>query len=83
MNYSIISIVLTVIATAGLPALAGSKIDREALVARHAIVITNADPLTPVSVGNGEFAFTADITGLQTFPRFYVSANPKPLSRRC
>lgn len=47
------------------------KIDRHALVTRHNIVITNADPLTPVSVGNGEFAFTADITGLQTFPEFH------------
>src|SRR2546423_15364663 len=26
------------------------------------------DPLSPLSLGNGEFAFTADITGLQTFP---------------
>jgi hypothetical protein len=48
-----------------------AKIDRHALVARHNIVITNADPLTPVSVGNGEFAFTADITGLQTFEAFH------------
>lgn len=49
------------------------KIDRHALVTRHNIVLTNADPLTPLSVGNGEFAFTADITGLQTFPEFHES----------
>lgn len=24
---------------------------------------------SPLSLGNGEFAFTADVTGLQTFPR--------------
>src|SRR5512135_775281 len=52
------------------PAIAG-PIDRQALVRRHMIVLTNADPLTPLSVGNGEFAFTADITGLQTFPEFH------------
>ncbi|MEY4386529.1 MAG: hypothetical protein RLY20_1812 [Verrucomicrobiota bacterium] len=48
-----------------------SKIDRHALVTRHNIVLTNADPLTPLSVGNGEFAFTADVTGLQTFAEFH------------
>ena len=48
-----------------------SKIDRHALVTRHNIVLTNADALTPLSVGNGEFAFTADVTGLQTFPEFH------------
>jgi hypothetical protein len=49
----------------------GKKIDRKALVARHKIVIAKADGLTPLSVGNGEFAYTADITGLQTFPEFH------------
>lgn len=44
------------------------RIDRHALVRRHNVVIPRPDPLTPLSVGNGEFAFTADITGLQTFP---------------
>jgi len=33
------------------------------------------DPLTPLSVGNGEFAFTADITGLQTYPGAAVAQN--------
>lgn len=47
------------------------KIDRKALVARHKITLTQPDALTPLSVGNGEFAFTADITGLQTFPDFH------------
>lgn len=46
-------------------------IDRPALVARHRIRITEIDPRSPLSVGNGEFAFTADLTGLQTFPELY------------
>src|SRR5215208_7016081 len=46
-------------------------IDREALVARHRITLTHPDAMSPLSVGNGEFAFTADITGLQTFPEFH------------
>lgn len=49
----------------------GHRIDRRALVRRHSIIINKSDPLTPLSVGNGEFAFTADITGLQTFPEYH------------
>lgn len=45
-----------------------SPIDRRALVNRHSPVYTAPQPLAPLSVGNGEFAFTADVTGLQTFP---------------
>jgi protein-glucosylgalactosylhydroxylysine glucosidase len=48
-----------------------SKIDRYKLVTRHNIENSNIDSLSSVSVGNGEFAFTVDITGLQTFPEFY------------
>ncbi|MEX2600137.1 MAG: hypothetical protein WD355_00735 [Balneolaceae bacterium] len=50
---------------------AAGEIDRHALVTRHNPVITQPDRLSPLSLGNGEFAFTADITGLQTFPEFY------------
>jgi hypothetical protein len=47
------------------------QIDRRALVGRHNVILKAADPLTPLTVGNGEFAFTADITGLQTFPEYH------------
>ncbi|MDD7835712.1 glycoside hydrolase family 43 protein [Paenarthrobacter sp. AB444] len=46
-------------------------IDREALVRRHNVHQRALDPRSPVSVGNGEFAFTMDLTGLQTFPGLY------------
>lgn len=42
------------------------SIDRRALVSRHDPSLTSSDPYSPLSVGNGEFAFTADATGLQT-----------------
>jgi hypothetical protein len=42
-------------------------IDRYELVARNNPVHGFPDTGSPLSVGNGEFAFTADITGLQTF----------------
>ncbi|GEO04407.1 hypothetical protein AAE02nite_20710 [Adhaeribacter aerolatus] len=48
-----------------------SKIDRQAVVARHHIKITKVDSLASLTVGNGRFAFTADVTGLQTFPENY------------
>jgi hypothetical protein len=44
-----------------------SQIDRFALVNRHNVVVEAPDTLASLSVGNGDFAFTADITGLQTF----------------
>lgn len=48
-----------------------TPIDREALVRRHTVELTQSEP---IQVGNGEFAFAADITGLQTFePRCTMS----------
>lgn len=47
------------------------RIDRRALVNRHNPVIRGLQPLSPLAVGNGAFAFTADITGLQSFPEAY------------
>lgn len=47
-------------------------IDRRALVRRHNPALRAADALSPLTLGNGEFAFTADVTGLQSFPEFYA-----------
>jgi protein-glucosylgalactosylhydroxylysine glucosidase len=48
-----------------------SPIDRYELVSRHNIENSVFDSLSSLSVGNGEFAYTVDFTGLQTFPEFY------------
>ena len=48
-----------------------APIDREALVRRHNPVVRSVDYDSPLTVGNGGFAFTADITGLQTFAADY------------
>jgi len=58
---------------------ADAPIDRHALVTRHNPVVTKLDPLSPLSVGNGEFCFTADVTGLQTFPEAYAGNSGIPL----
>ena len=49
----------------------GGPIDRNALVRRHNVHLQALDPRSPVSVGNGEFAFTMDLTGLQSLPGSY------------
>jgi hypothetical protein len=60
-----------------LPAsLAAQPINRQAVVERHKVVVTNTDSLNSLSVGNGKFAFTVDFTGLQTFPLHYEKALP-------
>lgn len=51
-------------------------IDRHALVTRHNVVVQQADPKGALAVGNGEFAFNADVTGLQTFPEYYANTMP-------
>jgi len=46
------------------------KIDRKAVIERHKIITTSTNPKSPAQVGNGEFAFGVDITGLQSFVPF-------------
>ncbi len=52
------------------------RIDRHSLVRRHNPSLGGIDPRSPLTVGNGEFAFTADVTGLQTFPEPYERGIP-------
>lgn len=69
-----------------LPAMAGAlllagtasaqRIDRHALVSRHDVVLDRVDPHAPLMLGNGSLGFTADITGLQTFPEQYSPLAP-------
>ncbi|HEY3329006.1 MAG TPA: hypothetical protein VGK19_03210 [Capsulimonadaceae bacterium] len=47
-----------------------SPIDRRAVVSRHNVTRRTLDAKAPLQVGNGQFAFSADITGLQTFVPF-------------
>lgn len=56
--------------------LSARSIDRRALVTRNSPVVTSADTLSSLTVGNGRFAFTADFTGLQSFPEYYSGGIP-------
>ncbi|MEE1942919.1 hypothetical protein V1L54_26515 [Streptomyces sp. TRM 70361] len=46
-------------------------VDRAAVVARHRVVAGGILGQCPLAVGNGEFAFTVDVTGLQSLPDHY------------
>lgn len=47
------------------------KIDRKTVVQRHNVVNEQVDTLSSLTVGNGVFAYTVDITGMQSFPEVY------------
>ena len=47
--------------------------DRRALVERANVIVTHVDPRAALTVGNGQTAFTADVTGLQTLNSTYIS----------
>ncbi len=51
-------------------------IDRKEWVSRHNPVLTAARADSPLTVGNGDFAFTADISGMQTLYRDYAAETP-------
>ena len=53
-----------------------TPIDRQKVVKRHNVQLTSADTMASLTVGNGRFAFTADVTGLQTFPEAYKNGIP-------
>ncbi|MGD0559830.1 MAG: hypothetical protein ABSA93_33290 [Streptosporangiaceae bacterium] len=50
-----------------MPDIGRAGIDRHAVVSRHDVVLRAPDETSPLQVGNGDFAFGADVTGLQTF----------------
>ena len=53
-----------------------ASIDREAVLFRNSPIITEADPLTSLTVGNGHFATTVDVTGLQSYVDDYKNGIP-------
>ncbi len=77
LRAGVIGSALTVlIGAAPLWAQAGGAIDRQALVQRHNPMFDSIDRHAPVMLGNGNIGFTADITGLQTFPERYSELAP-------
>ncbi|KAF1973516.1 hypothetical protein BU23DRAFT_554140 [Bimuria novae-zelandiae CBS 107.79] len=52
---------------AALVAVANCHIDRESIVRQYNLKLNRSHPNSPLQVGNGNFAFGVDVTGLQTF----------------
>ncbi|MGC4231384.1 MAG: hypothetical protein QM594_00090 [Niabella sp.] len=74
MNISYLKFLLFLFASffvGSLKAQSPVKINRKAVVARHNVENTSADSLASLTVGNGAFAYTVDITGMQSFPEYY------------
>lgn len=51
-------------------------IDRYGLVSSHNPILKEVDKSSPLTVGNGELAFTADVTGMQTLEELYRDQVP-------
>jgi protein-glucosylgalactosylhydroxylysine glucosidase len=52
------------------------KIDRKKIVIRQNVFINEVDTLNSLTLGNGKFAMTMDVTGLQTFYDDYKNGIP-------
>ena len=55
---------------------ATAELNRKAIVNRNNPIITEANSLASLTVGNGHFATTVDVTGLQSFPFEYGAGVP-------
>lgn len=74
---SVLSVLMSLLVLEAADRAAGAdRIDRVALVKRHNPALHKADPLTPLSAGNGAFTFSVDVTGLQTFTDFHDKGIP-------
>lgn len=59
-----------------MPTTVPATIDRRALVARHTVTLKTLDTSHALHVGNGDFAFGFDVTGLQTFASQHADTFP-------
>ncbi|MCH5301668.1 MAG: glycoside hydrolase family 88 protein [Prevotella sp.] len=53
-----------------------AEINRQAVVSRNNPIVSEANPLASLTVGNGRFATTVDVTGMQSFPFEYGAGVP-------
>ena len=80
-NSNVITVKLTGLAVmaavlVGCNSKADGPIDRVALLERNNPVVTALDTMASLTVGNGDFALTVDVTGMQTFPETYRNGVP-------
>jgi hypothetical protein len=68
-------LLLTIVLSAWLSS-AAENINRRAVITRNNPYVSTIDTLSSFTVGNGGFAYTTDITGLQTFTDIYKNGIP-------
>lgn len=66
-------VVLTLVFS--LAGLSHASIDRRSIISRYNPTRNASSPTTPLQIGNGNFAFGADVTGLQTFQPFAIMSS--------
>lgn len=69
-------IIATVIASVIASVAYAQTINRQKVVTRNNPVVTKVDSLGSLTVGNGSFATTVDVTGLQSYPEYYRHGIP-------
>src|SRR4029079_8983100 len=69
---------VALVVVAGVARAQQPPIDRHALVSRHNVVHRSAEPKHFLQVGNGNFAYGFDVTGMQTLDRAFE--HPIPLA---
>ena len=72
MKKSLLQLLILLFFLAGNGCRQDSGIDRYSMVTRHNVHNTAIDSLNSLTVGNGNFAYTVGITGMQTFPDYYA-----------
>jgi hypothetical protein len=73
---SLCALALLTVAIAAEGGQAEPPVNRAALVSRNNPILHKFDPENPFTIGNGEFAFTVDATGLQTFDQEFAHTTP-------
>lgn len=71
-----LSLASAILVVASIATANAEKIDRKSVLERNNPKVTNADPLNSLSVGNGHFATTVDVTGMQSYPLNYQQGVP-------
>lgn len=75
MPLSFVAAFLLLLQSSDATLVSDGRIDRNAIVSRYNPTRNTSSVTTPMQVGNGNFAFGTDITGLQTFQPFAIMSS--------
>ncbi|THU93929.1 hypothetical protein K435DRAFT_967064 [Dendrothele bispora CBS 962.96] len=75
MHWNIYAVIPLILTFSSLVQPTNGAIDRQSIVSRYNPTRNVSSQTTPMQVGNGFFAFGADVTGLQTFEPFAIMSS--------